>query len=358
MKKKTKIIFILPSLASGGAERVISFVSQNINKEIFEPILLIAGYQSETAYDIKSIKINYLNKSKVRFAIPSIILFLIKHRADIVLSSISHTNEAMSLISPLFRKTKFIGREATILSHRKKERNKKKWSPFSFVLKRLKDFKRLDMIICQSRDMAEDMIKNYQVPKHRTCIINNPISSLPPVKSSRVITETKKFITVGRLTQIKGHLRILEMLSKLKTPFLYTIIGDGNYKDVIFEKAKKLSLLKYIKHIPFTTNVNDYLAENDMFLQGSYVEGFPNALLESCVIGTPVIAFNVPGGTKEIIENGINGFLVDDETTYINMMEDVREWEPDEIRQSVYLKFNKEKIIEQYEKLFIDILKK
>jgi glycosyltransferase involved in cell wall biosynthesis len=352
---KKRIIFVLPSLVAGGAERVISFVAQNIDKEKFESILLIAGYSKDTAYDVNNVKVNYLNKSRVLFAIPPIIIFLIKHKPDIVVSSISHTNTAMSLISPFFKKTKFIGREATVLSKRKNEKRSRKWSPIYLISN---GFKNLDMLICQSKDMAQDMITNYQVPEHKICVINNPISNLPLIKQNKSTLGIKKFITVGRLTQVKGHLRILKMLSKLKIPFRYTIIGDGDYKDIIFEKAKELSLIKFIKHIPFTSKVNDYIAENDMFLQGSYVEGFPNALLESCVVGTPVIAFNVPGGTKEIIENGINGFLVNDEETYINMMIDAKEWIPEKIRKSVYLKFNKERILKQYEKLFLDILKK
>ena len=351
---RIKIIFILPNLTAGGAQRVVSFVAQNIDKEKFDPILLIAGYPGQTAYDVNNVKAKYLNKPRLLFAIPSIIIFLIKNKPHIVVSCISHTNAAMSAISPFFNNTKFIGREATILSKRKNEKKKRKWSPTSLVSKK---FKNLDMLICQSRDMADDMIINYKVPEYKICIINNPISNLASIKQNKSTYDIKKFITVGRLTQVKGHLRILNMLSKLEMPFIYTIIGDGDYKEIIFEKARELSLIKFIKHIPFTTNVNDYIAENDMFLQGSYVEGFPNALLESCVVGTPVIAFNVPGGTKEIIENGINGFLVDDEETYINIMKSTKEWIPEKIRESVYVKFNKEKILGQYEKLFFDILK-
>ncbi len=352
---KTKIVFLLPSLVPGGAERVISFVAQNINKERFSPTLLIAGYEKESAYDVSNVKVKYLNKSRILFAIPSIILFLIKNKPNIVVSAISHTNAAMSIISPYFKKIKFIGREATILSKRKSENTKKRWTPMSLVSKSSKN---LDMLICQSKDMVEDMIENYDVPKAKTCVINNPISELPPLNINKPNSGVKKFITVGRLTPVKGHLRILKMLSQLDIPFIYTIVGDGDYKETIFEKAKELNLLEHIKHIPFTSKVNEYIANNDMFLQGSYVEGFPNALLESCVMGTPVIAFNAPGGTREIVENGINGFLVNDEDSYIKMMKDTKEWIPEKIRESVFIKFNKEKILGQYEKLFIDILKK
>ncbi|MDH7913958.1 glycosyltransferase [Winogradskyella sp. SYSU M77433] len=354
-KSKIKIIFILPSLVAGGAERVISFVSQSIDKTKFEPLLLVAGYENDTVYDVSNVKVNYLNKNRILTAIPSIILSIKKERPDIVVSSIAHVNTAMSLISPFFKNTKFIGREATILSKRKNEKKARKFSPVYFMSN---GFQKLDAIICQSQDMAKDMVANFEVPEHKTYVINNPISNLPALKDPRPSNKKiKKYITVGRLTEVKGHLRLLEILSRLKTPFEYTIIGNGGLKDEIFAKAQSLGLSNTIRHIPFTNNVNDYIAEHDLFLQGSYVEGFPNALLESCVVGTPVIAFNVPGGTKEIVENGINGYLVDSEKEFEEKLNEKIDWNPSEIRESVYKKFNKEKIINDYEQLFINVLK-
>ena len=351
---KIKVIFVLPSLEAGGAERVMSFVSQNLDSNKFESILLVAGFAKDSAYDVSNIKTIFLNKPRVLTAIPHIIKAIFKHKPEIVVSSIAHTNTAMAMISPLFRKTKFVGRESTVLGARKEEEKTNKWSPAHYIPN---GFEKLDMVICQSHDMKEDMMSNYKISESKLCVINNPISKLPPVKTKRPATEVKKFITVGRLTEVKGHLRILEMLSKLKQPFTYTIIGDGSLKETIFNKAKELSLSEYITHIPFTNKVNDYIAEHDMFLQGSYVEGFPNALLESCVVGTPVIAFNVPGGTKEIVENDINGFLVDNEKKYLEKLEDNREWNPETVRQSVYKKFNQETIIGKYETLFYNLAK-
>lgn len=345
---------MLPSLVPGGAERVISFVAQNIDNEKFESTLLIAGFEKDSAYDISNVNVIYLNKPRILTAMPSIILNILKIKPHIVVSSISHVNTAMSIISPIFKTTKFIGREATVLSKRKNEKKLRKWSLFYLFPK---GFKNLDMLICQSKDMAEDMIINYHVPRDKICVINNPISSSTHIKQINKSSNTIKFITVGRLTEVKGHSRILDILSKLKKSFEYTIIGDGDLKNEIFEKAKLLGIFNQINHIPFTRNVNDYIAKNDLFLQGSYVEGFPNALLESCVVGTPVIAFNVPGGTKEIIVNGVNGFLVNDDDEFLEKLNEEKLWNPKLIRESVMEKFNKEKIINQYEKLFFDILK-
>ncbi|WP_179375836.1 glycosyltransferase [Winogradskyella wichelsiae] len=354
MDNRIKIIFIIPSLVPGGAERVISFVSQNIDKDKFAPLLLVIGYPEDSAYDVSNVEVKYLKKKRVLKAIPTIAYLIFKLKPSIVLSSISHTNIAMSIIAPYFKRTKFIGREATILSKRKDQTSTKKWSPINFVSNQ---FNNLDMLICQSNDMAEDMVNNYNVPRNKTCVINNPISNLALIKEKTNNENIRKYITVGRLVNVKGHFRILDILSQLKFPFSYTIIGDGNLKEVIFKKAEELSILKYIIHIPFTNKVNDYIINHDYFLQGSYLEGFPNALLESCVVGTPVIAFDVPGGTKEIIEDGVNGFLVKNEIEFLEKLQEKRIWDPKKIRESVYLKFNKEKIIKQYEQLFIDILK-
>lgn len=352
---KIKIIFLLPSLIPGGAERVISFVAQNIDKEKFDPTLLIAGFGKDSAYDVGNAHVIYLNKHRILTALPSIILNIFRIKPDIVVSSISHVNTAMSALSPFFKRTKFIGRESTVLSKRNNEKKVRKWSPLHITPN---GFKNLDALICQSKDMAEDMVTNFKIPKDLIYIINNPISNLPDLKPAKPFMEIKRFITVGRLTEVKGHLRILDILSKYNQPFNYTIIGDGSLKDVIFEKAKALGVYDHINHIPFTKKVNDYIADHDVFLQGSYVEGFPNALLESCVVGTPVIAFKAPGGTQEIVEDGVNGFLVETEEAYLEKLKDTRTWNPETVRASVYKKFNKEVILKQYEDIFINILNK
>ena len=130
---KIKIMFILPSLSAGGAERVISFVSQNIDKDRFDSLLVVAGFKKDSAYDVSHVDVKYLNKSRILTAIPSIIGNIKKHKPQIVVSSISHVNTAMSMLSPFFRNTKFVGREATVLSKRSNEKKIRQWSPFRLL---------------------------------------------------------------------------------------------------------------------------------------------------------------------------------------------------------------------------------
>ncbi|MFV9551015.1 glycosyltransferase [Algibacter sp. PT7-4] len=354
---KKKVLFILPTLTAGGAERVISYIAQNIDQNKFESKLLITGYKKDAAYSINGIEVKFLEKGRVLNAIPKIFLYLIKNKPQFVLSSIGHLNTVMGLMSPFFIKTKFIIREASVISSMedvyKESSNKKSFSIHSYLSH--KSYKMIDKIVCQSKDMAQDFINIYNVPKHKAFIINNPITNLAPLKP---INNNKnshlKFITVGRLSKEKGHIRVINLLSKLDFPFQYTIIGDGPYKDEIFKVISDKKMTDKITYIPFTKEVSKYMSLNDLFLQGSYVEGFPNTVLESCIVGTPVLAFNVPGGTKEIISHNENGYLAESEDEFLSFLNKrvFLSLSPEKIRNSVISKFSQDKIVKQYESLF------
>jgi glycosyltransferase involved in cell wall biosynthesis len=349
---KTKVLFILPTLTAGGAERVISFVAQNIDNSIFESTLLVTGYRKDAAYDIKGIQVKFLEKSRVFTAIPNIFLFLLKHKPHYVLSSIGHLNTVMGIMAPIFGSTKFIIREASVVSQMNKIHNQSQDKSIYSALA-LRAYKQIDMVVCQSKDMANDFVNIFNIPKHKVTIINNPITQNISLKTNlKHNTDIIKFITVGRLSKEKGQLRLLKILSKLNFEFQYTIIGDGPYKTKIDEAISLYKLNDKVIQIPFTKEVSKYISECDLFLQGSYVEGFPNTVLESCFAGTPVVAFNVPGGTKEIIKHQVNGYLVENEEEYLYCLNNRLPLKPEHVRASVTDKFNKKAIIKKYESLF------
>lgn len=358
-EKKIKITFVLPSLSAGGAERIMSFIAQELNKGIFEPTLLVIGFEKDSVYDITKTNTIFLNKKRVLFGTIGLFKHFRKAKPDIVLSSIVHLNTLTAYLSVFFPKTKFIAREANVLSELIKYNHYTKvyFPKFLTVLA----YKLIDCIICQSKDMKIDMIKSYNIPEIKLVLINNPITSnLKPKLKSRNNAHSLSIITIGRLSKEKGHERIFEVLSKLNFPFQYTMIGDGIERENLMLLIKKNNLENRIKHIPFTKKVNEYLTESDVFLQGSYVEGFPNVLLESCVVGTPVVAFNAPGGLNEIIENNINGRVVNEVeecVNYLNKLNINFIFKPELVSQIVNSRFNKQVILRQYESLFVNILK-
>ena len=352
-KLKPKILFILPSLRTGGAERVMSFLAANLNRNEFSPHLVVIGHEGDQSYSVDGIPVTFLNKNKVRQSIPAMVKFLLRSKPNVVISAIGHLNTLMSLFSPFFPKTRFIGRETNVAGVVK---GKKKVG-YLQLLGKVRGLT-LDAIICQSEDMRSSVAKINKIPETKIFVINNPISDKFKLKKKISKSSVFKFVTVGRLVQVKGHLRVLETLEKVETPFHYTIIGDGPEKKRIREFINEKKLNDRVSMINFSNEIQCHLSESDLFLQGSYTEGFPNALLESCAVGTPVVAFKSPGGTREIIVEGVNGFFAEDQKDFLLKLNTAIDtnWDKQEVRKSVTEKFSKEIIVQQYENLFKKLL--
>jgi glycosyltransferase involved in cell wall biosynthesis len=105
-----------------------------------------------------------------------------------------------------------------------------------------------------------------------------------------------------------------------------------------------------------TNNVVAEIQKSNLFLQGSYFEGFPNVILEANSVGVPVIAFDVPGGTNEIITPWKNGVLVEDgniESYVENVISALSfKFDKDLIIASTKI-YSKEIIINEYQNLLL-----
>jgi glycosyltransferase involved in cell wall biosynthesis len=358
MKNKIKLVFVLPDLVAGGAERVMSFIANNISKEHFETSLWLAGYEKDSAFKVDTIEVKCFNKSRILTAIPGFLKTLRKEKPDLVISSIAHLNTAMALTSVFFPKIKFIGREANVLSVFKN--HNKSTGRLGGIIPLSMSYKLLDLVLCQSQDMFDDMKKNFNIPDNKLRVINNPITDEFKLKTEikKDITEIR-FITVARLKQQKGHERVIKSLSQLKFHYHYTIIGDGPEKEHLFNLIKEYEMEDRVTHIPYTNEVPKYLAESDLYLQGSFVEGFPNAIIESCMVGTPVLAINAPGGINEIIYDGINGHVVPDEETftkYLNAINSNYKFIPRDVSETIKSRYSPEIILNKYKDLFLSLV--
>ncbi|MDO6596774.1 glycosyltransferase [Oceanihabitans sp. 2_MG-2023] len=356
-KQKIKITFVIPSLAAGGAERILSFVAKNIDKNKFQPTLLVVGFEKDTVYDVSNLEVAYLNKTRVLKAVFAIVKHFRSQKPQIVVSSIFHLNTIIAYLSIGFPKIKFAAREANVLSVLAEHDRGNRLSFSKKII--VKAYKLVDCLICQSKDMQNDMMANYGVAQNKTALINNPITfNAAPKTETRNSNKPLQIITVGRLSKEKGHARIIEVLSKLKFPFHYFMIGDGNEKEYIVDLIRTKGIENQVTQIDYIKDVEGYLRMSDVFLLGSYSEGFPNALIESCVVGTPIIAFNAPGGINEIIAPGKNGFIintVDECVKELTKLNNNYSFSPKTVNQIVVNNFNSKKIINQYEELFIKL---
>jgi len=355
---KKKIIFVLPSLKAGGAERVISFLAKNLDQNVFEIKIAVVGFKKDAVYNLDNLDVTFFNQKRLFNGVYPLYKLIKNENPDLVFGTIRHVNILLGFYNLIFRNVRFIAREASVMSAMLKFSNSKQQIP-NFLLKFL--YNHLDAIVCQSNDIKKDLKHELGIKESKLITINNPITELKQLSTSKTeYPEIIKFITIGRLSEEKGHQRILKGLAKVKNyRYSYTIIGSGPLELKIKDLANELGIIDKIKFIAHTSKVLDYLSESDYFIQGSYVEGFPNAVLESCSAGTPVLAFDCPGGTKEIIEDGINGVLAVTEDDFAKTLQSLNEipiFERTVVRASVLTKFSSQKIIKEYENLFLSVL--
>jgi glycosyltransferase involved in cell wall biosynthesis len=341
---KIKILILTPTLQCGGSEKFVSLVCNHINTGIFSVCLVVVN-NANPFYEIKNpaVEIIDLQKKRVLFSLGAFKTVFKNFKPDIVFSTANHLNLYLAIFRNQFdTKIKFIAREASIVSI--SSRQAKIPALYNWLIK--KYYNRVDLILCQSAYMQQDLLRNYSIAANKTMVIHNATQE---VANKTLHTEKQhamaeyKFISVARLSKEKGIERLIHSVGLLTIPFKYYIIGEGGKRNELQKLIDELQLQDKIfltgeKNEPFSV-----MEDADLFLMGSYYEGLPNVLLEAGARGIPVVAFNAPGGIAEIIKEGENGLLVNDND--IDVFAAV-------IKKALATNFNRNQIIETTVKRF------
>ena len=121
-----------------------------------------------------------------------------------------------------------------------------------------------------------------------------------------------RLLAVGRLSPEKGLDLLLAALADVARDYPaieLSIAGRGALADAIEAQAIKLGLINKVNMLGYVTDMTDIYNQTDLVVQSSLTEGLPNVMLEVAYLGVPVVATDV-GGTREVIEHGVNGWLV------------------------------------------------
>jgi glycosyltransferase involved in cell wall biosynthesis len=155
----------------------------------------------------------------------------------------------------------------------------------------------------------------------------------------------------------KGFEDVIKAFSYVKSPNIHlTMIGEGILRPSLERLSLDLDLSNKITFLGFQKNPYKYMSKAKCLVLTSHYEGFPNVVLEANACGIPVIAFNSPGGVSEIIDNGKNGWLIENRslTDLAKKIEETasQNFEKDQIKNYIEQRFGVTKILRQYQELF------
>ncbi len=162
---------------------------------------------------------------------------------------------------------------------------------------------------------------------HRSCLVMYPCvadeliesADIVNTSSERLQSASLRLLTVGRLVERKGHLKVLEAMKQIPNA-TYTIVGDGPMKKEILEAIGSMELQDRVTVLPHVSDgkLPDVYASHDIFVMPSTKsksdrEGFGIVAIEASLFGLPVLATNQPGVDEAVID-GETGILIEDTT--------------------------------------------
>ncbi len=368
--KKTKVLFRLRSMETGGVQKVMCDIMKNLPPDLFEIYLLLNMKQGEMYPLIpKNVAVFSLTKGKEYFSrnpvlqkiqlafrrirlelyrkFPELIRRKISVQPDVEIAFTSTEYEAL-LNSP-FKKSKKIGwfhadiRDAALTDEEKR-----------IIIKQLQE---MDVSVFVSQQTKNIIKEVYDEDIPNGIVIYNPFEhDLIKEKSEEFAvdfqTDLPVFISLGRLIPRKGNHILVEahkVLIEKGLKHKIFVFGDGQEKENLLNLIKKYHLEdSFIIKNP-VSNPYPYLKKADFYVLPSKSEAYPLVIGEAMILEKPIVATNA-GGVKEMMEQNVNGIIVEyNPEKLAEAMEKFltdKEW-IEQIKsnnKTAYLKFDNQKI--------------
>jgi GalNAc-alpha-(1->4)-GalNAc-alpha-(1->3)-diNAcBac-PP-undecaprenol alpha-1,4-N-acetyl-D-galactosaminyltransferase len=219
-----------------------------------------------------------------------------------------------------------------------------------------------DCIVHQTKKAR--LLLQRRFPFTHAHVLPNPVEI--PENVPEMQSRTRRIISVGYLGGEKNQRALLHAFARLdrKPGWRVCIVGDGPDREMLKILAVELGIADEVDFLGQRSDVEGLLADSSIFAFTSLSEGSPNALAEGLAYGCACIAFDCVAGPSDLIEHGVNGFLVPagDNQHYAGMLQqltddsELRERFSKAARSSVG-RYEISSVVAELEKIIRDVLK-
>ncbi len=159
-----------------------------------------------------------------------------------------------------------------------------------------------------------DELKEYGLESEKIAVIGNGVNEKIFTPTSKAINGEKYVLYTGILRARKGLFDLVEcakLVSKVKSDVHFVVCGKGPFLRKLEKEVREQKMQRHIALLGFVKRdeLIKLYQNATLHVVPSHYEGLPTVLLEAMSCGLPVVATDVCGN-KEVITNGVNGFLV------------------------------------------------
>ena len=315
------VLFLIPSLGGGGAERVLVNLVNNLDRTRFQVTV-------QTLFDT-GVNRQYLSKDIAyipgfRWQMPgNVRLFklfspeflyrtIVRKKYDIVVSYLEGPTARIVAGCPY---------DSKLVSWVHVEQKTKEAASYSY--KSLNEYekcaKRYDHTVCVAETVKRDFLSTVSLEKPCSVLYNtNEDQEIVQKACERAdftgSSDNIRIISVARLRYEKGFDRLIVAHKRLLEegfPHEIFVLGEGSEREKLEKLIQENSIQDTFHLMGFDTNPYKYVSRADLYVCSSRREGFSTAVTEALILGVPVVSTNCSGAEELLGKNDEYGIVVE-----------------------------------------------
>lgn len=319
-----KVLFLIPNLAHGGAERVLVNLANNLDKNKFEvtiQTLFDVGvnrqYINQCVRYIPGYKKQFPGNSHLMKIFSPKILFkcLIREKYDIIVSYLEGPTARIvaGCPNPNVKKIGWIHVEL----------NTAKLAAVGFrsATEAIYAYNTYDRLIAVSQQVKKIFLQSLPVQTQMDVLYNTNETEVILKRGQEevhdpnfVIDDVPSLCSVAKIIPTKGFDRLVVAHRRLLDEGLHHriyILGIGEKQKELEKTIEELGVQNTFILLGFQENPYQYVSKCDCYVCSSRREGFSTAVTEALILGVPVVSTNCSGATELLGENNEYGIVVE-----------------------------------------------
>jgi len=306
----------------GGAERVCVTLANEWADRGHEVHIVVLNLDNDiNTKDLRaSVQVHELGVSRLRYAAFPMLMYIYKHKPPFLFIFGKEMAVILNKLRKLrLQKTPLVVRVLNNVNITLAKEDNVSQTVENYLNRANRELADMEHIIAQCEGMGKQLLDEKIVAAEKLTVVYNPVSEdlinrVKEVRAGNLVTDRPYEITfIGRIDPQKNpeHLiKAFNIVHESKPEVRLRMVGEGNLSEMARELVRSLNLSDAVIFDGIRSDMENVYAGSDVVVLSSEYEGMPNCLIEAIGCGIPVVSYDCPLGPSEIVEDGVNGYLV------------------------------------------------